>query len=564
MEGRVENVLDAVGAVLDRHDLADETRMSVPHHPGRRELSLFGLSKAPAGHADNALREITELGVVGSVSVGKRERVGVRLSDQCVCDLGEMLESGDSGPMWAGDLFPEQRVVVDFCDPNATKALHIGHLRNIALGNAVAAGFRAGGATVLTQSQIGDVGRSVGEAMAGYVQCRDGESPAEHHQKSDHFVGSCYSSYVRVVSETDATAKGLASDPALSREDEARDDLASDLIERWHGGDPEAVALWRKIRDWAIDGHKETLERLGVPMDKTLFESDFLAEIEAVGDRLVETGVAEVTTSGAVLYLTGDPSYPQLVLRRPDGHSTQYLRYLGLWDATRSTLGSDDSIQVLGDEWLALANSNDTLLGHLAGSEDIHPTNCLVHGMVTEDNNQVIKSSLAAPWLIDDLLDEIVANPEVDRASAGDSRLAERLGASIALGMFIADPPGKRVAISKERLFDPSANPGWAMVSAMLRAWDERYEGGPDPSISDRDYRFLVAQSQVHRQLIRRSCDEINPVHVARFLGHLCQWFLHTPCTPRLARAMRTVLTSGMTSLGLPAPYGERAISQAA
>jgi arginyl-tRNA synthetase len=552
VEGRVENVLDAVSAVLERHDLAADTRMSVPHHPGRRELSLFGLSNAPAPRADSALREITELDAVGAVSTGKRERVGVRLSDRCVCDLGEMLESGDSGPTWAGDLFPGRRVLVDFCDPNATKALHIGHLRNIALGNAVASGFRAGGATMLTQSQIGDVGRSVGEAMAGYVQYHDGEAPAG--QKSDHFVGSCYSSYVKMVSETDASARGLASDPALSREDEDRDDLASDLIEKWHGGDPEAVALWQKIRDWAIDGHKETLERLDVGVDKTLLESDFLAEIEAVGDRLVDTGVAEVTSSGAVLYLTGDPSYPQLVLRRPDGHSTQYLRYLGLWDATRSTLGSDVSIQVLGDEWLSLANSNDILLGHLAGDQSIHPTDLLMHGMVTADDNQVIKSSLTAPWLIDDLLDEIVANPEVERAAAGDSRLAERLGASIALGVFIADPPGKRVAISRERLFDPSANPGWAMISAMLRADDDRYEGAPDPSVSDRDYRFLVAQSQVHRQLIRRSCEEINPVHVARFLGHLSQWFLQTPCTPRLARAMRTVLSSGMASLGLPAP----------
>jgi arginyl-tRNA synthetase len=538
--------------------------MSVPHHPGRRELSLFGLSQAPARDADSALREITELEVVGTVSVGKRERVGVRLSDQCICDFGEMLESGDSGPIWAADLFPERRVVVDFCDPNATKALHIGHLRNIALGNAAAATFRAGGATVLTQSQVGDVGRSVGEAMAGYVQYDKGESLIERPQKSDHFVGSCYSSYVRLLGETDATPKGLASDPALSREDQDRDDLASALIEHWHGGDAEAVALWRKIRDWAVEGHQETLERLDVSVDRTLFESDFLAEIEAVGDQLVEAGVAEVTTSGAVLYLTGDPSYPQLVLRRPDGHSTQYLRYLGLWEATRPTLGSDDSIQVLGDEWLSLANSNDTLLGQLAGDEEIHPKSCLVHGMVTQEDNQVIKSSLTAPWLIDELLDEIVAHPEIDRASAGDSGLAERLGASIALGMFIADPPSKRVAISRERLFDPSANPGWAVISAMLRAWDDRYDGVPDPSVSDRDYRFLVAQSQVHRQLIRRSCEEINPVHVARFLGHLCQWFLRAPCTPRLARAMRTVLAGGMASLGLPAPYGERAVSQPA
>jgi tRNA synthetases class I (R) len=560
--GRVENVLDAVCAVLERHELADGARVSVPHHPGRRELSLFGLSQGPEQVAASALREIADLDVIGNVSTGKRERVGVRLSDRCVRELGEMLESGDQRPVWTGSLISGQ-VVVDFCDPNATKALHIGHLRNIALGNAVAAILRAGGATVTTQSQVGDVGRSVGEAMAGYQRYGGGETPSERGQKSDHFVGSCYSSYVSEVIEADAVAEGLASDPALSREDEERDDLASELIERWRRNDPDAVALWRKVRDWAVGGHEETLARLAVPLDTMLFESEFLADIEAVGDRLVEMGVAEETASGAALFHTDDPSYPQLVLRRPDGHSTQYLRYLGLWDATRSTLSGGESIQVLGDEWLSLANANDTLLGHLAGGGEIHPTTCLVHGMVTVED-QVVKSSLGAPWLIDDLLDEIAADPEIERASAGDSRLAERLSAMTALGTFIGHPPGKSLSIGREGFFDPTTNPGWAVVEATLTAWDDRYDGGPDPSVSDRDYRFLVAQSQVHRQLVRRSCEELNPVHVSRFLGHLCQWFLRIPCTPRLARAMRTVTSSAIASLGLPALHGDRAVTGAA
>jgi arginyl-tRNA synthetase len=537
--------------------------MSVPHHPGRRELSLFGLSQAPTDSADDALREIGELDAIGSVSIGKRERVGIRLSDECISDLGEMLEAGDEEGMWAGGLVDDTQVVVDFCDPNATKALHVGHLRNIALGNAIAALFKAAGAAVTTQSQVGDVGRSVGEAMAGYEQYGEDESPFDRNQKTDHFVGSCYAEYVTEAVRTGAVADGLASDPALSREDELHDDLASDLIERWRSGDPNAVALWKRIRDWAVAGHEETLARLNVHMERMLFESDFLSDIDSAGDRLVETGLAEQTEGGAVLYFTGDSSYPQLVLRRPDGHSTQYLRYLGLWNATRSMLASGDSIQVLGDEWLSLANANDTLLGNLAPDEKVHPTQCLVHGMIAIED-QVVKSSLSAPWLIDDLLDEISEQVEIEFDAQEDAGLIEKLSGTVALGMFIGDPPEKRLSISKRALFDPSANPGWAIASAIVRAWDEENDGPPDPSVSDRDYRFLVAQSQVHRQLVRRSCQEVNPVHVARFLIHLCRWFLSAPCTPRLARAMRTVLASGLVSLGLPTPPGDRTASQPA
>jgi hypothetical protein len=171
-----ENVLDAVQAVLDGHGL-DAARVSVPHHPGRRDLSLFGLARFSPDDAQSAVRELEALDAIESVSAGKREKVGVRLSQQCVTDLGEMLESGDEDAVWTGDLLPEREVVVNFCDPNATKALHIGHLRNIAIGNAVAAILRSCGAQVTTQSQVGDVGRSVGEAMAGY-QLHGASSPA--------------------------------------------------------------------------------------------------------------------------------------------------------------------------------------------------------------------------------------------------------------------------------------------------------------------------------------------------------------------------------------------------
>lgn len=547
MEGdRVENVLDVVCAVLEQHDL-DDARVSVPHHPGRRDLSLFGLARVSADQAESALREVDALDAIGSVSNGKREKVGIRLSEQCVKELGEMLESGNDEPVSTGDLSPGRQVVVDFCDPNATGALHMGHLRNIAIGNAIASIMRACGATVATQAQVGDVGRSVGEAMAGYEQYGGGAGPSERGQKSDHFVGACYSSYVRAVAEEGRTPEGLAGDPALSREDEERDDLAGDLIERWREGDPEVVALWRKVRDWAVEGHEATLSRLDVRMDRLLFESEFLADVEAAGDRLVEAGVAEVAPSGAVVA----------------GDSTRYLRYLGLWDATRSLTGEGESIQVMGEEWLSLAEANDRLLGCLAEAGDIHPSERLVHGMVAVED-QVVKSSLATPWFVDELLDETVAHPEVERISEGDPRLAERIAGMTVLGMFIADSPEKRIAISREGLFDSVANPGWAMALATERAWDSRYDGVPDPSVADRDYRFLIAQSQVHRQLARRSAEELNPVHLARFHGHLCQWFLRTPCTPRLARTMRTVTASGIASLGLPPPRHVPAASQAA
>jgi tRNA synthetases class I (R) len=550
-EGRFKNVLDAVSGVLERHGLDRGTRLSVPHHPGRRDLSLFGLPHGSAA-ADRALAELQELDLLGSVSRGKGDRTGIRLSDDGVSEVGELLESGAMEVMGTADLCASRRIAIDFCDPNATKALHVGHLRNLALGQAMASIFRTAGARVTTNSQVGDIGRSMAEAVAGYIEFADGEDPLLRGVKSDHFVGACYSRYVQEASDPGPVTGEAISDPALSREDLERDDLATEVMRRLRDGDRETVAHWRRLRDWALEGQAETLARLGVTIDNHFLESDYLVEIESCGDRLVEIGAAEVAATGVTFYATGDSNYPHLVLRRSDGHSTQHLRYMALWDATRPAINPGESLQVMGDEWLPLANYGDRLLAQLAGDEPAHPGGHLLHGMVTVED-RVVKSSVESAWLIDELLDELATRPQISEAARGDAELADRLAATAALGFFFAHPPAKSLQLSRDALLDPAVNAGWAMAAASLKAWEEQYDGPPDPAPKDRDYRFLVAQSQVHRQLSRRVCTELNPVHLARFHMHLCQWFLGTACTPRLARAMRTASSVGLASLGLPA-----------
>ena len=60
---------------------------------------------------------------------------------------GAALEAGGSAEATLADLAAGERFSVQFWDANATKALHVGHLRNLAIGNALAAALaQAGGA----------------------------------------------------------------------------------------------------------------------------------------------------------------------------------------------------------------------------------------------------------------------------------------------------------------------------------------------------------------------------------------------------------------------------------
>jgi hypothetical protein len=550
--GRPENVLDELEEILAEHRLDGTVGVTVPHHPSSHELNLVGPGSWSAeGSGRAALAEIESLDAIGRAAPGKRGRVGLKLADSWIAEKGKLLEAGSALPLATSDLARDRRFAVDFCDPNATKALHVGHLRNLALGNSLAGLMRACGADVVTQSQIGDVGRSVAETMAGYTMFADGQTPEDRGQKSDHFVGECYSRFVQHVSESGALPQGPASDPALSREEMEWDDLAAELQERWRSGDPDVHALWQRIRDWAMQGHDRTFARLGVSLDRPLFESDFLEETEDLAERLVQAGIAERTRSNATLYATGDDSYPFLVLQRPDGHSTQHLRYIALWHATGELLGSATSLEVMGDEWLPLAKYGDEILRRLDPDETTHPTVCVLHGMVDSEEG-VVKSSSGESWLIDSLLDELTEDPKVRELAAGDAGQAERLAAIAMLGACLNRAAPKRMLLSRGSLLEVEANPGWALASGAVGAWDPRHDGAPDPPVEDRDYRFLLVQSQVHRRLARRALKDLDVLALVRYHAHLSRWFLSARQTPSLARAMRTLASTALSSLGMP------------
>ena len=107
------------------------------------------------------------------------------------------LEGGEGIEGANADLAAGRRYAVYFWGANTTKALHIGHLRNLAVGHALGAALEQAGARVERRSLICDVGRSMGEAMAGVVHSgRDQQVWPEGEEKSDHFVGACYADYV--------------------------------------------------------------------------------------------------------------------------------------------------------------------------------------------------------------------------------------------------------------------------------------------------------------------------------------------------------------------------------
>jgi hypothetical protein len=83
--------------------------------------------------------------------------VELRLDDAWIEAVGGRLQEGDGGERRLADLARGQRFSVQFCDAGVNESLDVGHLRNLALGNALAAALAQAGADVERRCLICDV-----------------------------------------------------------------------------------------------------------------------------------------------------------------------------------------------------------------------------------------------------------------------------------------------------------------------------------------------------------------------------------------------------------------------
>lgn len=562
--GYAMNIFDYIedGAVQ-----GEQARWSArsPYRPDKY-FDLMLVPRTPQWHADPASREALERIEAEpwvETIAEEDDEVLLRLSNEWVAETGARLEAGETAPNT--DLAEGKRYAVYFWGANTTKALHIGHLRNLAVGHAIGAALEQAGARVERRSLICDVGRSMGEAMAGVVHSgRDAQVWPEGEEKSDHFVGSCYAEYVTAGRAAGIVGGRDADDGAedsVARESSMYNDKADELMLRVLGGDQEALELWSKTRAWVISGQRKTLARLGIAFDKVIFESDFLPEVlELTNKGLSEGTLVKRYGDEMVMYETEREELEEMPLVRSDGLPTQHMRALAYWSAAPE-LDDCISLQVCGNEWVSHVTCRRKLIDELGVSNGNGngsakgggpPTYDVFHGMVARDRTSITSSKEGA-LLVDDLADwverEIEADPERAEMRRNHPE-GDRLPSRIALAFFLLQPTSKRVDFEPEKLLrEGKGSLGWDLALAQAHRGTGALAG--EQAAEDPDYRFAVVQSELFRRHLRSSVEDLDVIPLARYVSHFARWYSGEERSPEVERVARTVMDQGVRGLGL-------------
>ena len=564
------NLFDYFDDVTGGQGSQSHWTLRAPYSPHER-FDLMLVPRSPGWKEDRgALAALEGIGAEPWVEAVEPDRNGawLRLDDAWVAQRGAELEEGEEAVAGCGEVAAGRRFALNFWDANSTKALHIGHLRNLALGNALGNALAEAGGEIERRSIICDIGRSMGEAMAGVV--RSGKYPLasnENGVKSDHFVGYCYADYVK-----NGASLGLASDhPAdsLTREVDVQEDSADELLQRVLNGDQSALELWSQTRAWVISGQRKTLARLGIYFDRVFFESDFLPEVVELTELGLQEGTMEKRIDGTVVYMTGREELEEMPLVRSDGVPTQHMRALAYWLADTGLDGST-SVQVCGQEWFAHVTCRRKLMAelvHTGEGNGFHPYHDIFHGMVAKEREKIAsskKDALLIDHLVEWIDEQLDADPELAEIRRGHPS-PDRVASQVALGFFLLHTATKRVDFSPEKLLRDGKALGWDLARARSRNEIEvsRHMGGKPQSggsvapqsevAGDPEYRFAVVQAETYGRLLGRVADSLDVAPLARYASHLSRWALEEEHPPHVKRVVQSTLDRASRGLGLEA-----------
>ena len=249
-------------------------------------------------------------------------------------------------------------VMIEYSSPNTNKPLHLGHVRNNLLGNALANIIAANGNRVVKTNIVNDRGIHICKSMLAWLKYGNGETPESSGKKGDHLIGDYYVAfdkhYKAEVKELMAQymAEGMGEEEAKAKA-EAESPLmkeAREMLVKWEAGDPEVRALWQKMNDWVYAGFDETYKLMGVSFDKIYYESNTYLEGKKKVLEGLDKGLFYRKEDGSVWAdLTGEGLDHKLLLRA-DGTSVYMTQDIGTAEQRFSDYPIDKMIYVVGNE----------------------------------------------------------------------------------------------------------------------------------------------------------------------------------------------------------------------
>lgn len=432
-----------------------------------------------------------------------------------------------------------QTIVLEYCGPNTNKPLHLGHIRNMVIGYAMAEILAAAGHKVHKVNIYNDRGIAICKSMLAWQLYGNGETPESSGIKGDHLIGKYYVRFAQEHAKQveDLVAGGM--DKEKAKQEAPLQQQAQAMLRQWENGDEAILDLWRTMNDWVYTGFDETYKKLGVDFEKAYYESDTYTDGRDMVFEGLEKGYFTRHEDGSIWVDLTDQGMDEKILLRSDGTSVYLTQDLGTAQARYNDYQMDQSIYVVANEQEYHFKALQATLQKLDKpfADGIYH---LSYGMVDLPTGKM-KSREGTTVDADDLYDEMVqtaatTTQELGKSDGLTADEAQALYSMIGMGalkyFLLRVNPKKRILFDPQESIDFQGDTGPFIqyTHARIRSVHRKWEAAGQPTGSftgplSTIERQLVLSLYRYPQVVQESAADYDPSHIANYVFALAKTY---------------------------------------
>jgi arginyl-tRNA synthetase len=307
-----------------------------------------------------------------------------------------------------------RRIVIDFGSPNVAKPMHVGHIRSTVLGDALARIAAFLGHELIRDNHIGDWGTQFGMVIWGWKNLLDGEA----------LQRDPLSEIVRIYKETNERA---------THDSNVREACREELI-RLQAGDKENTNIWNQCVALSTEEFERVYDLLDIHYDLQCGESFYNDRLAGVVDRLLKSGIAEISEGAVVVFFRDIPELADkpLIIRKRDGGFNYATTDLATIDYRVNDLKAESIWYVVGAPQTLHFKQIFEIARREGYTAELHH---ITFGSILGDNRKLMKTRSGENVPLRDLLEEackrarkIVDEKNPDLSEEEKSDIAEKIG----------------------------------------------------------------------------------------------------------------------------------------
>ncbi len=447
--------------------------------------------------------------------------------------------------------------MVEYFHANTHKGVHIGHIRNISLAEALCKILEKDGYKVIRANYQGDIGPHVAKCIWGYLNLKQ----KEPKEKKGVWLGKVYA---------------LASKKAEKNkkvEEEIRE-----INNKLYAKDKSLVKIWKKTRQYCLNDFNDFYKEFGVRFDKLYFESEVEEPGKKIAKDMLKKGIAK-ESEGAIIVNLKRYNLGIYVLLTKEGNALYHAKDLGLAKIKQKDFKFDKCIHVTGAEqthYFKQLFKTFELIGSKMAAKSLH----IPYGLVMLPEGKM-SSRAGTMVLFDELKEKIFKAAEKatkeKHKGLSEKELKERTK-KIAYGALkfsmINRENNKELLFDWKRALDFEGETGpyvqytYARISSILRKYNKKVSNKINFSLFNEYEKQIIRKLNDYPDIIKKAAESFKPNFLCNYLISLCSIFneyyhkypvLKADEDVKKARLLliyciKRVIANGLYLLGIEAP----------